>query len=402
MNLQNLNLKDHPMDSASPANKMAALWGLGFRPMFLAGSLSAFGLMLLWVLFLLKGPHPVLSNAPTLWHAHEMVFGFGGAIIAGFLLTASANWANQKGVSGPRLMLLAGLWSAARILPLTGLNPLLGLAAELGFWLWLGWLLRPTLQGRNRIFWLLLSLILVADTLASLELAGIMLGSASLPGMIGIQLAVSLVISMIVLIAGRVLPFFAEKALPGVQILRKPRLDQLALGVTLAFALAQLLLPHSGWTAALAFLAGSIHLFRWQIWQPWQSRKIPILWILYLGYAWIILGFFLQGLAALEWVSRSTATHAWTAGAMGTFIYGMVSRVSLGHTGRPIQASGPILAGYLLLTLAVVLRLLPAVLPDLSAFLLATAGILWLLAFGLLLGVFLPIWTTPRIDGKPG
>lgn len=384
------------------AYHLHSLWGLGFRPMFLVGSMAALALMLIWLRYLLQGYSPLSEVDPILWHAHEMVFGVGGAIIAGFLLTASANWAGKKGVSGQPLIVLTSFWIAARILPLMVVSAWIMLLAELGFWFYLSWLLRPTLQGHNRIFWLLLGLLLGTDVLSSLELFGFIDKSALGLSLNSIQWAIAVIICMIVLIAGRVLPFFTERALPGVQIARHPSLDQLALGITLAFAMAQMLLPHSGWTAALAFLAGCIHLFRWQNWNPWQSRKVPILWILYLGYFWLILGFFLHSLAALAWIPRSIATHAWTAGAMGTFIYGMISRVSLGHTGRPIQASWPICVGYLLVTLAAVVRLFPGLWPAHHKFFVITAAVLWSLAFGILVAVYLPIWLQPRVDGKPG
>jgi uncharacterized protein involved in response to NO len=376
----------------------SAVWNLGFRPLFLSGIFAALILMLIWLGQLLGGVNLLGHKSPLIWHAHEMVFGFGGAVIAGFLLTASANWAGTKGVSGKPLILLILFWTGARIFVLTPLPMLVTLCFELGFWLYLGWLLRPSLKGRNRIFWVLLGFILIADGLTCLELAGFTAGTAQS----GLKLAVTIVISMIVLISGRVLPFFAEKAIPGLSLTRKGRLDQLALFVTLAFGLAQLFLPLSAWTASLAFLAGLIHLYRWWGWQPWQSIKLPILWVLYLGYVWLILGFILHGFVALNQLPASIATHAWTVGAIGTFIYGMISRVGLGHTGRSIQASKAIVIGYLLISLAAIFRLLPAWLPAYSHYLWATAGMLWVFAFAALLWVYLPILTQPRIDGKLG
>jgi len=374
------------------------LWGLGFRPLFLAGMGAALLLMSLWIFQISGLIQPLSAWPPTLWHGHEMVFGFSGAIIAGFLLTASANWSGYKGTSGFKLQSLIFFWLLARILILSKQSPLLSLLAELCFWVDLSYLLLPNLKGKNRVFWLLLGLMTGADLLTCLDAAGLARGL----GIPALHFAIGIIVAMITVISGRVLPFFTEKALPSAQVRRWEGLDRWVLGLTLAYAVLQILPIAPIFLAILALSAGSLHLLRWIVWNPWQTRKIPILSILFIGYFWLIVGFFFQAFSQLGLLPTSSATHAWTVGAIGVMIYAMVSRVSLGHTGRPIQASKAIVSGYLCVNLAALLRILPAWLPNQSTDWVLAAGIFWSLAFGLLCFQYIPVLIRPRLDGKPG
>jgi len=145
------------------------------------------------------------------------------------------------------------------------------------------------------------------------------------------------------------------------------------------------------------------HLYRWWLWGPWQARHKPILWVLYMGYLWIPIGFMLHMAAQLGWVMSSLALHAFTTGGFGVLILGMISRVSLGHTGRPIHASPLIVLSYLTINLAAVLRVFWPLL-QVSHYPLAItlSGVLWVLAFVFFVIYYSPILLRPRADGRPG
>lgn len=376
----------------------AAIWALGFRPFFLLGGLAAVVLLALWV-SAFSGHGPV--GLTPLWHAHEMVFGFGGAIAAGFLLTASQTWSGQRGVHGPRLMLLSGLWLAGRLAMLSpwpllaaGLDLLFLPALLVALWPYLG----LATQKRNRVFLALFGLQLIANCLYHVEqLGGPVLARS------GIYLALHLYLLMILVIGGRVIPAFTRNAVPGARISTWPWLEKAGFGLVLSWLLAELLLPGAGFGPWLALAAGASQLLRLLGWRPWQSWRNPLLLILPLGYAWLALGLLLRGLPTPYAPPVSAATHAFSAGAMGVMMHGMMTRVSLGHTGRPLQASALMSAGYLALNLAALLRVfVPWLLPQAYLPALVTAGLLWTLAFALYVWECAPYLLQPRPDGKSG
>ncbi|MEZ0368450.1 MAG: NnrS family protein [Candidatus Sericytochromatia bacterium] len=374
-----------------------AIWALGFRPFFLLGALAGSGLLGLW-LYVLSG-HALAGISP-LWHAHEMLFGFSTAVLAGFLLTATQNWSGIRGLHGARLIALAGLWLAGRLAMLTpwpglALVDLLFLPAlMLGLWPYLS----GPQQKRNRVMLVFFALLSAANGLYHAEM---LLGLAWARQ--GLYLALDVFLMLISLIGGRIIPAFTRNAVPDARIDSWPWLEKTGFALMGAWLLAELFAQGQAWTRWLALAAAAAQLLRWLGWHPWQTRREPILWILPLGYAWLIFGLLLRGLPPALAPALPAATHALTAGAMGVLMYAMLTRVGLGHTGRPIKASILMLTGYALINAAAALRVLvPWLLPALSAQGMLVAGLCWSLAFGLYLWEYTPYLSQPRPDGKPG
>lgn len=379
--------------------RSAPLWALGFRPFFLLGGSAAALLLTLW-LWVLSG-HALAPLTP-LWHAHEMLFGFGAAIAAGFLLTASQNWSGIRGIHGRRLQALAGLWLAGRfalLLPwpalAAGLDLLFLPALLLGLWPYLS--LKK--QKRNRVFLVLFGLLTTGNLLYHLELTG--LGPSLARA--GIYLALHVFLLMMLVIAGRVIPAFTRNAMPDARVASWPWLEKTGFALAGLWLVSELFWPQSGPGRWLALIVGLSQLLRLLGWRPWQTWRNPLLLILPTGYAWLVIGFVLRGLPPAWAPPLSVATHTFTAGAMGVLMHGMMTRVSLGHTGRPLKASPLMAAGYLLLNLAAALRVgVPWLLPAQSQHGLLGAGSLWVLAFGLYLRECAPMLLSPRPDGKAG
>lgn len=379
------------------------LWQLGFRPFFLLALLSAVGLMAVWLRLFLADASAVTYLDPVLWHGHEMVFGFVVAVVLGFVFTASQSWTGIPGIKGARLMLLAGLWLAARLLMLVPSAPkalvatvdlaLLPLAIA-----FLAPYLGQSSQKKNAVFLILLALLAAGNLAVHLGALGAWPGHERQ----GLQFGLSVIVMMIAIIAGRVVPFFTSRVLPGYAP-RAGLVDRVAIFGVAAFAVAQVFGAAAPVTAAIALAAGAANLWRLIGWLDRRVWKIPVLWILYVGYAWLCAGLFLAAIAALGAIPASAATHALTAGAIGTMIVGMVSRVSLGHTGRPIQPGRLTVASYHCVTAAAALRVFaPLLAPDRYVLAIEAAGGLWILAFTLLSVAYFPILTAPRVDGKPG
>ncbi len=388
----------------APARKGWAPFALGFRPFFLGAGAAALVLMALWLLWL-RGTlaPPAWRYAPVLWHAHEMLFGFGAAVIAGFLLTAARNWTGLPTPQGTPLALLFGLWFLGRIaFLLPGLPAALVLALDLAFLPAVAVALaRPivrTKQARNYAFPLILGALTVAAALMDLQ----MLGYTQATAAAGVALAVYLIVLMMVMMGGRVIPFFTDARVGG-QTRRWQVVEWLAPASVAAVAGGVLLAPHSLYTTLAATAAAGINLLRLAGWQRRALWQVPLLWVLHLGYAWIVLGFALTALAAAGRVPVSLALHAYTVGAIGGLTLGMMARVSLGHSGRPLVPAPVMTAAFVAVNAAALLRvILPLLWPAAYGAALLLGGLAWLFAFAVFLAVYFPILLRPRLDGKPG
>jgi uncharacterized protein involved in response to NO len=331
-----------------------------------------------------------------------MLLGFGSAIAAGFLLTASQNWSGIRGVHGARLQILVALWFAGRLALLlpwpwlaAGLDLLFLPVLLFSLWPYLG----SVQQKRNRIFLVLFGLQILGNGLYHLEAVGSGLHFARN----GIYLIMHVFLLMIVVIGGRVIPGFTRNAIPGAKVSSWPWLEKASLGLAALWLITELIWPVSAAGRALALVTGLVHLLRLIGWRPWQAWHNPLLLILPTGYAWMVIGFLLRGLPAAWAPALPTATHAFTAGAMGVMMHGMVTRVSLGHTGRPLKASKAMIAGYIALNLGAIVRVgIPWLLPSHYQHGLLCAGLLWVLAFGLYVWECAPILIAPRPDGREG
>jgi len=332
-----------------------------------------------------------------------MIFGYAAAVITGFLLTAAFNWTNLPTATGGGLALLVLLWLAGRITLLAGdiLPHWLPAVLEVSFLPVVTVLVAVPLtrarQWRNLIFVPILLALAVLDACAHLNALGHLPGAGHWP----LRLAVYVIIMMIVLIGGRVIPFFTERALPDVHLRRWAILDGLSVATLIALAVADLL-DEQRMVAATAGAAALVHAARWTGWWARDICKRPMLWVLYLGYGWLIVGFGLMACAGAGLTSESLAIHAWTTGAIGTMTLGMMVRVTLGHTGRAvIHAPGPAAWAFVLINLAAIARVLvPLAAPAHYVDLVVLSGALWIAAFFLVLFVCGPMLLKPRLAAQ--
>jgi uncharacterized protein involved in response to NO len=392
--------------TVAPRPSISALLALGFRPFFLLAGLFATLVVPLWLVVFTGLVRLPTSVPPSMWHAHEMVFGFTGAVIAGFLLTAVRNWTNLPTPSGAPLAGLTLLWIAGRF----------GMALDGSSSRWIAALLDlpffpavalaiagPIVKARNwrnAGFVALLTLLFAANLLFHLGGPGWQ-GQAS-------RLAVHVVILIITVVGGRVIPSFTENALK-VQATRRRALDWAAFVAVAGMAALSLvpesLLPRSSQVGGgLAIAAGLSQAARMLGWRSAATAGHPILWVLHAGYAWIAVGLVLTGLATLLDGWNATAPlHALTVGAIGMLTLGMMSRVALGHTGRMLLVARAVGVAYGLLLLATIVRaLLPLVAPQAYTAEIVVSGALWSAAFGVFSAVYFPVLVSPRVDGKPG
>jgi uncharacterized protein involved in response to NO len=381
-----------------------ALLALGFRPFFLVAQLAAVAVMALWVL----AQHGWLAFAPAygpfLWHAHEMVFGYTAAVVAGFLLTSVRNWTGARTATGPLLAVLVLVWLMGRLAPLLpGAPGLLVAALDLAFLPLLAATLVVPLHTRAPPRnWVFVPVLLVL-TAANFVFHQGWLGAGFETSRRGLLLGVDLLLLLIAVVGGRVVPFFTERALADASPARRAWLEVLALGSLPLLAAARASGVSGGALAGLAGLAALFHGLRLAGWHDRRVWSVPLLWVLHLGYAWLVLGLGLTAAAATGRVPASLALHAFTAGAIGSMTIGMMARVALGHTGRPLQPAPLTVAAFALVQAAAGVRVLVALaVPTLLPTLVALAGALWCLGFSLMLGVYAPILTRPRVDGRPG
>ncbi|MBI5137706.1 MAG: NnrS family protein [Nitrospirae bacterium] len=381
------------LSSKPPPPPGMPLWSLGFRPFFLGAALAAVLLMAGWLWMLAGGAAPPHYGAIG-WHGHEMVFGYAVAVIAGFLLVGVRNWTGLPTPTGGRLAALFLLWLAGRLAPLAALPGPLVAALDLAFLpALMAALARPLSRGEpfpNRSILPLLGLLTLANALAHAEALGVVRGS------LGPALGLGLMVLLIALVAGWAFPLFTGRALAGARAPLPPWRERAALGALGAWALGQAGLPDMV-LGPLALAAAALHGARMGGWWRPGVGRVPLLWVLFGGYGWLVAGLALDGLARLGLVPPGAAVHALAAGALGTLTLGMMARVSLGHTGRPMVAAAPVVAAFALANLAALARLWAAFWPG--AGMTVLAGGLWIAAFALFLWVYGPVWAGPG-DGS--
>lgn len=379
-----------------------ALWNLGFRPFYLlAGAFSAIA-MLWWIAQFAGafGNRGYLQG--SLWHAHEMIFGYAFAVIVGFLFTAVRNWANAPTPTGFTLAAIAGLWIAARLLVLSPwafaaavADTAFALAAAAG-------IARPLFAAGNHRNYFFIAVLLgfgAANLAFHLGMAGIV----AIPVQRGLQTGLNLVMFMIAVLGGRVIPMFTANGIPGVHPVRIPWVERIALAGIIALIAADVLGLPATVIAIVAATTAIAHALRLALWRPWQTLSKPIVWILHVSYAWIAIHLLLRALALLDLVPAGAATHALTVGAIGGMTLGMMTRTARGHTGLPLLTSRMETAAYVLVQVGAVVRVFgPLLLPDLYLQTVVCAGMLWTAAFLLFTLKFWPILTRPRVDGRDG
>jgi uncharacterized protein involved in response to NO len=367
----------------------------GFRPFFLMAGLWALLAMAIWGWQFGHGLMLPTLFGWSAWHAHEMLFGYLAAALAGFLLTAVPNWTGRMPLQGLPLAGLVALWAVGRLAVLV--------SAQLGAWptllldlaflaTLLAVILREILAGRN---WRNLP---VTAALAAL-LAANALSHAGAAGWIdanlGLRFGIAIFAVLIALIGGRIVPSFTRNWLSKRGAARMPakqsRFDQAAVLVTLAAALAWTLQPTAAWTAglaAVAALANAVRLARWRGLKTWRE---PLLFVLHAGYAWLPVGFAAVALAPV-WpdLTQTAALHALTAGAMGLMPLAVMTRATLGHTGRALTADGASTACFVLVAVSALTRIVATLWPAWTLTLYGISALTWILAFALFLWAYAP------------
>lgn len=388
------------------ANGGWPLLALGFRPFFLLAAILAAAAVPLWLLIYLGVLEPISHLPPTVWHAHEMVFGFAVAVIAGFLLTAATNWTGRRTATGAGLGALAALWIAGRVaLILPGVPAWLAIGLDVAFLPILAVVLAIPLiatgNRRNVVFPIVLAVLGLINLAIHLGAIGAIDWDPSRR----LRIAIDLILLVIGVLGGRVIPSFTKNALPQAKVNPSPKASVLALLSIAALAIAEMASDNSAIIGSVALAAGIVNALRMRGWGTFATLGTPILWILHAGYAWLAAGLVLRGVAELTGIIPIDAgIHALTLGAVGSMIVGMMSRVALGHTGRSIVPAPLTIAAYWLVNAAALLRVAFALTFDdtLRAISLIGSGALWSLAFACFLVVYWPILSRPRADGRPG
>jgi uncharacterized protein involved in response to NO len=382
---------------------LGILFSWGFRPFFLAAGLYAgFGIVA-WLLTVTAIWSPDGRLGGSLWHGHEMLFGFAMAVVAGFFLTAIPNWTGLPRVQGGFLMVLVAAWLAGRLAVWSGdWLPDLGVMALDGAFLPLllvtaAWFILAKRNFRQLPLLVVLLFLAACNVVFHLQVADLIGGD---PGRT-ILAAIDAVVLLIAVIGGRIVPSFTANMLRGenfgAEVRLRPPVDIGALVLTAT------LLPLDWWGGAeelsghIALIAGALHFWRLSGWQGHRTIGQPIVWVLHLGYGWLAAGLMIRGLAPMVGdLSATAAMHGLTIGAIGTMTLAVMSRAALGHTGRPLRAPSALWLAYLAPSLAVVFRIAADVAPaDYYTTLMAVSGASWTAGFALFLLIYAPILLGP-------
>lgn len=373
-----------------------------FRPFFICASIFAVLVMAAW-LAVFHGLVPAPPGIPpVVWHAHEMVFGYTVAVVAGFLLTAVENWTGRETARGAVLGGLVAAWLLARVLPWLAAPAWLAEVADIGFIVAVALIVARCIHAAGQRRNLGVVVILALFALMHSGFYHAMTGAGA--GLGWLQLALGLIVLLIVLIAGRVMPLFTRNAVPGHQPASYPRAATASLLLLGTWLILEAWPGTPGWLRGLAAALLAVLLgVRCSGWFTPAVLANPMLWVLYTGFVWVIAGFGLTALAALHALPGTMATHAFSAGGIGVMTAGMMARVTLGHTGRPISAGGTLAACFILVNISALMRVVAPVMdPHWFGAAITAAALAWMGGFALLAWNIVPLATAPRVDGQPG
>ncbi|MFC7498552.1 NnrS family protein [Enterovirga sp. GCM10030262] len=378
----------------------------GFRPFFLGGALWALIVVGLWIGALSGAVTLPTAFDPLAWHRHEMLFGYLGAVIAGFLMTAIPNWTGRLPIAGSRLAALAGLWLAARLAVLFSgvVGSAIALALDVGFLLVLAAVCaREVIAAKNRNFPIVMIILLfaIANAIDHAEALGFVVGTG-----LGWRAGFALVLMLITVIGGRIIPSFTRNwlskqglktGLPG-----QPDLfDKLCLAATAIALAGWAIVPDATSVAVLLIAAGAVQAVRLGRWSGHRTLSDPLVLILHVAYAWLSLGLLLLGTSILvPAVPATSGLHALAAGAMASMTLAVMTRATLGHTGRILRADLPTVAIFVLVTLGAAVRVAAPLLPLDYMRSIQLAGLLWGGAFLLFVLAYGPRLVGPRPDGR--
>lgn len=362
-----------------------ALLSHGFRPFFLFGAIYAGAMIPLWLVAF--AGHISLSTAfaPRDWHVHEMLFGYVGAVVAGFLLTAIPNWTGRLPIQGGPLALLFGSWVAGRLA--TSFSDIIGwrsaLAVDAAFLVLLAAAAaREIVAGRK---WNNLKVVVIVSLLAVVNIAFHL--EAHFRGLAeyATRGGIALVVTLVCVIGGRIVPSFTRNWLARREPGRLPvpfnRFDAAVMVVGVCAMTLWVAFPTGPSTAAALTVAGALHLVRLVRWAGERTFSDRLVLILHAAYAFVPAGFFLSAMSAADLVASGAGVHAWTGGAIGSMTLAVMTRASLGHTGQALKASALVQAVYAAILIAAVVRVCAALEPAHSIPLLMASGVAWMFAF---------------------
>jgi len=384
-----------------------ALWQLGFRPFFIGAASFSVIAMIVWMgIYLFQWPMPLLNINPVLWHAHEMLFGYALAVIAGFLLAAVKNWTGQQTINGTKLGILFSIWASARLLPILNIGSIEIVALlDCLFILSTGIAVAiPIIKVKQWAQTGVLAILLTMFISNVIYYTGL-LGFIENGDRIGIYSCFYLVLTLIFVMGRRVIPFFIERGVnANISLNNRKWLDNSSMILLIALWIIDVLqiqVQIAGALAGVLFILHTIRLFDWHTKLLWKSS---MLWVLYIAYSFLTFGFALKAASIWLDVSPFISIHAFTVGGIGILTLGMMSRVTLGHTGRNVQQPprGLSIAFMLLLASAFVRVILPLLFADQYSSWIAISQILWIAGFGMFIILFIPMLIKPRIDGQPG
>lgn len=377
-----------------------ALFSFGFRPFFLFGAVWVVVAMCLWLAVLAGAVDLPTRFDRGSWHAHEFLFGYLGAVIAGFLLTAVPNWTGRLPIAGSRLAGLFALWAVGRIAILFSqtLPPLAAPTLDLAFPVMLGVLiLREIIAGKNRRNLIVLGLLAIFTLANALFHFEALTGGYAAQG-VGLRLGLATAVMMIAVIGGRIVPSFTRNWLVKQGHSARPappmqRFDKLVVLASLPILALWTLLPFAVVTGVCLMVFGILHLARLVRWHGHHTLSEPLVFVLHAAYGFIPLGAFALGLDQIVGnPGTAGAQHLWMAGAIGGMTLAVMTRATLGHTGQDLTAGGATIAIYLCIFASAFTRLLTSVNLSLSY----ASGAFWLLAFGGFALAFGPLLLRPK------
>jgi uncharacterized protein involved in response to NO len=388
--------------SESPSYQGVAVFSYGFRPFFLGAALFAGMAIPVWILVLAGVGDSTFLYPARDWHVHEMVFGFLPAVITGFLLTAIPNWTDRPPIRGNELMLLFTLWLAGRlVIAIPWFMPLVSAIVDVGFLVAVAGLVWREIAAAKS--WDRAPMGVLVSLLAC---ANILFHVLTLNGMTAVRTeraALGMVMMLLTLIGGRLTPNFTGELLAGSGRTERPapfsRYDGLSVALVGFAVVCWIVQPHSmvtGWMFLTAGLANLGRLARWYGWLTWRE---PLVLILYFGYGWFALSLFILGGSILGiGLPEEDAVHAFTAGAVGAMTLAVMTRASLGHTGRPRHAGPLTVCIYTMINVGAVLRVFGPMTGLSTNLIMGIAASSWSGAYLLFAMVYGPFLLRPSLN----
>ena len=384
------------------------LFRLGFRPFFLGAAIFAVVLVFVWMRVYFHGVElDFYGMTPTTWHAHEMIFGYAMAVIAGFLLTAIKNWTGRQTLRGPGLAILFLLWLLARLVPLTGLNVPLAVWAMIDLLFMLLLVIAATIpvlkvkQYSQLGIVSKLVLLMLSNALFYLGAAGVIEQGERW----GLYSGIYMVIALVLVMARRVIPFFIEKGVEGrVEIKNRRWVDTSSLVLLLGLWITDVFTSQELMVSIIAGMLTILHLVRMAGWYVALIWRKPLLWVLYLAYGFIVAGFALTAAESWYGLFPGLAMHAYAYGGIGVMTLGMMSRVILGHTGRNVFEPPKSFSWcFVLLVAGAMFRVVfPLFNMDMYSYWIGLSQLLWVAAFTVFIVITAPMLLKTRVDGRDG